>query len=222
KLTNDFVYDSLALSPVASTSAGYHTHNGIQLDEKLDDYSLAGIVEQRKFYTDFRSRLNLIKPESLQPEERADYQIIDHQISLALLELNEIQSFRHNPTVYVELIGNALFNPFVLNYASIDARYHQIIQRMFRIPTLLEQARAVLRDSPEVWNRVAQEENDGNIALIDKTLREHVPAAQRAEYDKAATSSLAALRDFNNYLKSDLSRKPGDWRLGKDKYDKKF
>ncbi len=37
KLTDEFAYGSLALSPVAATSAGYHEHHGVKLDEKLDD-----------------------------------------------------------------------------------------------------------------------------------------------------------------------------------------
>src|SRR5467141_3135424 len=79
KVTEDFVYGSLALSPVAATSAGYHEHHGVRLDEKLDDLSIAGMQEQRKFYSDFRDRLTLIKTDSLSPEERADYQIIQNQ-----------------------------------------------------------------------------------------------------------------------------------------------
>src|SRR5689334_20132721 len=49
KLVNDFVYGSLALSPVGATSSGYHQHNGISLDEALDDWSPAGIEAARKF-----------------------------------------------------------------------------------------------------------------------------------------------------------------------------
>ena len=67
----------------AATSAGYHEHNGVRLDEKLDDLTPSGIQEQRQFYFVFRDRLGLIKPESLSPEERADYQIIQNQIDLA-------------------------------------------------------------------------------------------------------------------------------------------
>ncbi|HXA67046.1 MAG TPA: DUF885 domain-containing protein [Bryobacteraceae bacterium] len=222
KLSEDFVYGSLALSPVSSTAAGYHEYQGIRLDEKLDDYSPGGIQDQRQFYSGFRERLALIKPETLAPEERADYQIVQNQVELALLDLNRIQSFRHNPTVYVELVGNALFNPFVLEYAPLETRYRHIIQRLFKIPELMQQAKANLRDSPEVWNRVAQEENDGNIDLIDKTLRERVPAASKTDFDRAAVSALDALRGFSKYLKDDLSRRTSDWRLGKDKYDPKF
>ncbi len=222
KLTEDFVFGSLALSPVAATSSGYHEHNGVRLDEKLDDFGLAGMQEQRRFYSEFRDRLALIKQDELSAEGRADYQVLQNQIDLAVLELREIQSFRHNPTVYVELVGNALFTPFVLEYAPLETRYRHIIQRIFKIPALLEQAKANLADSPEVWNRVAQEENDGNIGMIDQMLRAAAPAALKAEYDRAATAALASLREFNTYLKTQLSRKPGEWRLGKDKYDKKF
>ena len=222
KVTEDFVYGSLALSPVSATSAGYHEHHGVRLDERLDDLSGGGLQEQRQFYNGFRDRLALIKPESLPPEERADYQVIQNQIDLALLDLRRIQSFRHNPTLYVELIGNALFNPFVLEYAPLETRYRHIIQRLFKVPSFLENAQNMLVDSPEVWNRVAQEENEGNIDLIDKTLRSKVPPALKSEFDRAAKSALDSLQNFNKFLKTELSRKPAEWRLGKDKYDEKF
>ena len=222
KTIDDFVYGSLALSPVAATSAGYHEHNGLKLDERLDDVDRGGIAEQRQFYNGFRDRLALIKPESLRPEDRADYEVIQNQVNLALLDLNRIQSFRHNPTLYVELIGNALFSPFVLQYAPVETRYRHIIQRLFKVPNFLQDAQGMLVDSPEVWNNVAQQENDGNIDLIDKTLRAKVPEALKAEFDRAAKPALDSLRGFNTFLKENLSRKPSDWRLGKDKYDEKF
>jgi uncharacterized protein (DUF885 family) len=222
KLTDDFVYGSLALSPVGATSAGYHEHNGRHLDEEIDDFSAAGIDQQHKFYSDFHNRLAAIAEDSLSAEDRADYQIIDNQINLSLLELEKIQSYRHNPTVYVELVGNALFNPFVLEYAPIDARYRQIIQRLQRIPALMDQAKANLVDAPEVWNRVAREENDGNLDLIDKTLRAKAPDSLKADYDHAAGPALDALRAFTKFLTNDLAKKTSDWRLGKEKYDPKF
>src|SRR6202171_4319257 len=207
KLTEDFVYGSLALSPVSATQAGYHEHQGVRLDEKLDDFSPSGIEAGRKFYAGFHDRLAAIDPQALSPEERADYQIIQNAIDLSLLDFQQIQSYRHNPTIYVELVGNALFTPFVLEYAPLDARYRHIIQRLSQVPVLMDQAKMNLADSPEVWNRVAREENDGNIDLIDKTLRSKVPANLRADFDKAAAAALDSLRSFNTFLKDDLSKK---------------
>jgi uncharacterized protein (DUF885 family) len=221
-LTDDFVYGSLALSPVGATSAGYHEHNGVKLDEQIDDFSAAGIDQQHKFYSDFHNRLSAIQQDSLSAEDRADFEIIDNQINLSLLELDKIQSYRHNPTVYVELVGNALFNPFVLEYAPLDQRYRAIIQRLQKIPALMQQGQANLLDAPDVWNRVAREENEGNLDLIDKTLRAKAPDALKADYDRAAGPALDSLRAFTKFLKDDLSKKTSDWRLGKEKYDQKF
>jgi uncharacterized protein (DUF885 family) len=221
-LTDDFVYGSLALSPVSATSAGYHEHKGVNLDGQIDDFSAAGLDQQHKFYSDFHNRLTAIQQDTLSAEDRADYQIIDNQVNLSLLEFDKIQSYRHNPTVYVELVGNALFNPFVLEYAPLDQRYRAIIQRLQKIPALMQQGQANLMDAPDVWNRVAREENEGNLEVIDKTLRAKVPAALKADYDRAAGPALDSLRAFTKFLKDDLSKKTGDWRLGKEKYDQKF
>src|SRR5213594_3701465 len=222
KLTDDLLYGSLALSPVSATQTGYHEHNGAALNEMLDDYSAAGIEAQRKFYEGFQGRVNALNPSSLDKEQRADLEIIKNNLKLSLLELNTMQSYKHNPTVYVELAGNALFAPYVLEYAPKDRRYLHIIRRLEKVPALFEQAKANLLDAPEVWNRVAGEENDGTVDLIDKTLRAEVPELQKADFEQAAGRAIAALKDFNGYLAAVLSKKTSDWRLGRDKYVQKF
>jgi uncharacterized protein (DUF885 family) len=222
KLVNDFVYGSLALSPVGATSNGYHQHNGMSLDEALDDWSPAGVEAVRKFYQGFDARLAALNPSALDKEQRADVGIIRNNLGLSLLEFNEIQSYKHNPTTYVELAGNALYTPYMLNYAPKEQRFGHIIKRMEKLPMLFEQAKGNLVDSPDVWNRVAREENAGTIDLIDKTLRNEVPDALKTDYAKAAGAALAALRDFNTFLEKTLSRNKSDWRLGKEKYARKF
>ncbi len=222
KLTQDFIYGDLALSPVSATAAGYHVHNGMTLDGMLDDYSAAGLEQQRQFCTDIQNRAGVLDPGKLDREQKADLDIITSNTGLCLLELNTIQSFKHNPTVYVELVGNALFTPYMLNYAPLEQRFDHIIARLAKVPVLFEQAKANLTDAPEVWNRVAREENDGNIELIDKTLRAAVPESRKAAYAAAADKAIAAARDFNAFLKDTLSKKTSDWRLGKEKYAQKF
>jgi uncharacterized protein (DUF885 family) len=222
QLTADFVYGSLALSPVSATQNGYHTHQGVPLDGALDDVSASAIAAQRQFLTGIESRVVALDAKSLDKEQAADLEIIRNNIGLSLLEIDSIQNFKHNPTVYVELAGSALFGPYVLNYAPKEKRFEHIIKRLEKMPVLFDQAKANLVDSPEVWNRVAQEENQGNIDLIDRTLREATPEAQKADYAKAADQAIAALRGFNAFLKDTLAKKTSDWRLGKEKYARKF
>ncbi len=222
KMVDDFVYGSLALSPVGAAATGYHTHNGVSMDEALDDYSPAALDTEQKFFREFNLRLNGLDQTKLDREQTADVGIIKNAIGASLLELQEIQSYKHNPTNYVELIGNALYTPYMLNYAPKEQRFGHIIKRLEKVPMLCEQAKAQLTDAPEVWNRVAREENDGNIDLIDSTLRKEVPDTLKADYDKAAKPAIAALKDFTQWLAKTLSQKKSDWRLGRDKYAKKF
>ncbi|HEY7187190.1 MAG TPA: DUF885 domain-containing protein [Vicinamibacterales bacterium] len=222
KLTDEFTRGVLALSPVSATQAGYHEHNGTKLDEQLDDFSAAGIDAQRRFYQDIQGRLTSLNAAPLDREQQADRQILRNNIGGSLLELDTIQNYRHNPTVYVELVGNALFAPYVLNYAPADLRFQHIIKRLEKIPALVDQAKANLVDAPMVWNRVAREENLGNIDLIDHTLRKAAPDADRAAYDAAAAPALAALKDLNTFLADTLSTRTSEWRLGKEKYAQKF
>ncbi len=222
KLTGDFVYGSLALSPVNATGAGYHQHDGKSLDEAMDDWSPAGIAAGKKFGDDFAVRLNGLDPASLDKEQRADVAIMRNTIQLGLLDWNEIESYKHAPQSYAELVGSALYTPYVLNYGPKEKRFGHIIKRLEKIPALMEQAKANLVDSPEVWNRVAREENSGNIDLVDQLLRKEAPEAMKADYAKAAGPALAALRGFNVFLEKTLSQKKSDWRLGKERYAKKF
>jgi len=221
-VSRDFIYGSLALSPVSATGAGYHRHNGAVLDERLDDYSAQGLEKQRRFYSDMLVRTGALEASTLDKEQQADLGIIRSNLSLSLLELDTIQSYTHNPTIYVELIGNGLFSLMVLDYAPKEQRFRAIIKRLEGVPALLEQAKANLVDAPEVWNRVARDENDGNVELVDHTLRDDVPDTLKADFAVAADPALAALRSFNTYLKDTLSHKTSDWRLGREKYALKF
>jgi uncharacterized protein (DUF885 family) len=222
QMRDEFVYQMLAFSPTTATQAGYHQHKGVRLDGLLDDYGPDALEQQRQFFRQFRERLaKTVQPERLPAEDRADYSLISDVISQQLLELDEIQNWRHNPTVYVEMVGNGLFYPWSLEYAPKAQRYRYIIARLEKIPSVVEQAKKNLASAPEMWTTVALEENDGNIGLIDKTLRASAPEELKAEYGKAAGAALDALRSLNEYLKTDLAQRPGEWRLGKEKYAKK-
>ncbi|HEV7614118.1 MAG TPA: DUF885 domain-containing protein [Steroidobacteraceae bacterium] len=222
QLVDDFVFGTLALSPASATGVGYHIHHGTVLDDLLDDFSPAGIAASRSLLHDIEARIGKLETASLDAEQRADIDIMRDALGATRLELQEIQSYRHNPTTYVELLGNALYSPYVLHYAEAAERYRHIINRLNKVPELIRQAEANLQDSPEVWNRVAREENAGNVALIDTTLRTDCPAGERMRYDQAAAAAIAALNGFNHWLEDNLAEKVSDWRLGKERYAKKF
>lgn len=232
-LSDQFMKDSLALSPVSASAAGYHTHvdpktnQTVQLDALLDDMSLEGIQTQRTFYATWREKFHTETPVStLNPEDAADWQLIDDQIGQNLLEFDKIQNYKHNPTVVVELIGNALFLPLTQTYAPHDVRIAQVLDRIAQIPRVLNQVKPYLADSDPVWIKTAMQENDGNVDLILGDVAREIAAGSQLQtrYDQVAPPAVAALRDFSTWLLLDFSKRPtkGSWRLGAPLYDEKF
>jgi uncharacterized protein (DUF885 family) len=222
QLVDDFVFGTLALSPTTATGVGYHAHHGASLDDMLDDFSPAGIAASRNFLHEIEARIARLDAASLDAEQHADIDIMRNALGATRLDLEEIQSYRHNPTTYVELVGNGLYTPYVLHYAPAPERYRHIINRLNNVPELIRQAEANLQDSPKVWNEVARDENTGNIGLINTTLRDDCPSEARMRYDQAAEKAMAALNGFNHWLENTLGERPSDWRLGKERYAKKF
>jgi uncharacterized protein (DUF885 family) len=222
KLLQDFIGASLAMSPVTATQAGFHNYEGVNLDSILDDYSPNGIRGLRILYNTMHVNASKLDSKKLAPEVRTDFALIRDYCEQQLLEVDKLQSYRHNPTLYVELIGQAINGPFTLHYASTETRYQQIIARLTKIPAFLETAKANLTDAPEIWNTVAQQENEGNIDLIDHQVHENVPVGLKPRYEAAASQAIAALRGFNSWLKGTLKQHQSDWRLGNDLYAQKF
>ena len=183
----------------------------------LDDISPAGIERQRQFYTTFRDRLaREVKSGSLSPEDRADYDIVAGQISLGLLELDRIQSYRHNPTTYVELAGNALFNPQVLEYAPKAERFRHIIARLRKLPGFLDQAANNLavrrRSGPRSPSKRTR-------AISGWWTKPCAPTTVRNTRGLRCRRHAGAgcAGEFQTFLQHDLARRTqADWRLGRN------
>ncbi|MCU1233333.1 MAG: hypothetical protein JWP63_1300 [Candidatus Solibacter sp.] len=222
-ISEEFVLGSLAFSPSAATSAGLHEYQGQKLDEMLDDNSPANLARQNRFYEKIKDRLSSLKQEDLTPEDRADLTIMQDQIALTLLDFNEIHTSMHSPQSYVETLGNALFTPFVLEYAPKAERVKHIMARLQKVPLFLDQASTNMVSAPPEWTQVAIDENQGNMNLVDKEIRAGIPADQAQAYAQVARPALDAMIKFDKFLKTSMpGRSNYSWRLGGAIYPRKF
>ena len=221
-IAEEFVFNTLTFSPSSATAAGYHRHNGVPLDELLDEFSPPTAARQRDYYARFSSGLKRdVDPARLTPEDRADFDYVTQLIALARFDLDEASVWTHAPQMYAEALGNALFVPFTQEYAPRNKRFYDILKRMERIPSRILQAEGNLISVPKLWRTVAIAENQGNIDLI-ATIRKDRPAEMSKKFDDAADLATASLRQFNRFLANDLEGKDFDWRLGAALYQKKF
>ncbi len=142
------------------------------------------------------------------PEDAADFRLIDDQIGLNLLEFEKIHNYKHNPTVYVELLGNGLFLPLTQEYASKEVRVGDVISRIGQIPRFLDQAKSQLTDADPIFISTAVDENEGNLNLVDSVAGE-IPSGSplKARYDNVAPAAKKALNDFNAWMQHDLAKR---------------
>jgi hypothetical protein len=233
KLAEQYMYESLAISPVSASYAGYHKHSDartgktVELDAVLDDVSPKGYLEQVAFYEGWQKRFRTeIDPKSLNLQDQADWRLIDDNIALSLLQLQKIQPQRFNPTTQVELLGNGLFLPLSQSYAPQEVRVGHVLSRVESIPQFLAAAKQTLAEADPIFISTAKMENDGNVDLIETTLKEQIPAAsaQMERYEQVAPKAIAALKEFNQWMDTDLAKRPTTrtWRLGKEMYPEKF
>jgi uncharacterized protein (DUF885 family) len=228
-MTEEFIYQTLAFSPVTATGQGLH-HRRIggrlvSFDTELDDFSSESIRRQIDYYSRFKQRLSALQRSSLSPEQTIDYRILTDACDATLLELEKIQSYRHNPTVYVELIGNSLFGPIMLEYAPKQVRAGHVLARMEKLWRLVEQAEENLETTDPVYTKVALEENQGNIGMIKRDIAQLAEADTKVkrQYAAAAPRAITVLEDFSKFIRDDLPKRGSrSWRLGPELYDRKF
>lgn len=235
RLSDTFIKESLYLSPTSASEAGYHKHQEkgsqeiVELDSMLEDMSSKAMSARRRFYSEWQSRFRKETPEkALTLSDQADWNLLNDHIALKLMDLENIESHKNNPTVVVELIGTALFQPLSAEYAPEELRLKHILARVKQIPRLLKQVESYLKASVPVYIDTAIEENQGNITLIEKTLAEKVKSYPelKAEYEEVAPKAVDALKSFSSGLKRMNNKgnqdKKKTWRLGKELYDRKF
>jgi Uncharacterized protein conserved in bacteria len=234
QLSDQYMKDTLARYPSNASQFGYHKHTDpktgkiLELDAMLDDVSLEFISSEREFYSNWRKRFREETPPSqLDAQDRADWQLIDDQIGVALLDAEQIKTHKHNPTWIVEMIGSAVFQPLTVDYAPKAVRVGHAVSRIAEVPRALKQVKEYIDDCSPVFVSAAIAENAGNIELIEKTIAEEIPkndSELKAKYEEVSPPAVAALKDFTRWLQDDLAKRKTDrsWRLGKALYDKKF
>ena len=141
KLAEEFVYKTLSFSPVTASGQGLHKYNGEDFDRQLDDLGLRRHPEAARLLHRPPQAPGGVGQGIASRRKTAPITTSStRQIGLALFDIDIAQSWRHSPQSYVELLGSALFNPFVLEYAPKPERYEHIIARLKKIPQFLETA----------------------------------------------------------------------------------
>lgn len=208
--------------PTAGTVAGYH-----QYDTKLEDLAPGSVDAEVAALDSFEKRISAIPAASLDQTTRADRELVLNQIRSRRLTLHTIRPWAKNGDQYSSLCANAAFTLMERKFAPADDRLRSLIAREKKMPALLAEARANLRNPPRIFTEIAIEQLPGIIAFfqhdVPLAFADGHDEALKAEFAKSNGAVIGELTNYLGWLKSDLlARSNGDFRIGADTFSKKL
>ena len=128
---DDYFQAFFEWNPSSATSVGFH-----QYDDKIEDYSAAAFQKRIDTLKQLQTRLATL-PSQRTPDDAIDIEILDGQIRAELLDLEILQTWRHNPMNYVSLPGAAVDNLMKRNFAPPADRLRSIVSRLKGVPAMI-------------------------------------------------------------------------------------
>src|SRR3954463_11509644 len=90
-------------SPSTATAIGFH-----QYDSKLEDFSASAIGRRIDKLKQLQGDLSRVRATRVSADDEIGAEILDHQIRAELLDLETLETWRHNPMNYAGVPGGAV------------------------------------------------------------------------------------------------------------------
>lgn len=212
----------LADSPTLATQLGVHLY-----DARLEDYSLTGIEQQKKWCHEKLDQLQQFDRTKLTAEQKIDAELIANFLRAHLLELEEVRMWQRNPDQYSSGITSSAFTIMSRSYAPQDVRLKALVERERQMPAVFAAARKNLSNPPKMYTEVAIEQIPGLVSFFEddvpKAFLEVKDEKLLHEFHASNARVIAELKSYGEWLKTDLlPRSQGDFRIGADKYARKL
>jgi hypothetical protein len=209
-------------SPSVGTLDGLH-----QYDALLEDYSRAGVEKQIAALKSYETKFDAVPEGHLDQSTQGDLAMMRDSILGTLLELQTVRAWEENPDTYSSGIANSAFVLMERKFAPADDRLRSLIAREKLMPEVFVAARQNLKNPPRVYTEIALEQLPDIISFFEKDVPEAFTDAKDpaviAEFHKTNATVIASLREYEQWLKTDLlPRSSGDFRIGADTFAKKL
>src|SRR2546421_3447646 len=219
KSAKDYVEGLLEANPEYATELGDH-----RFDDRLTDYSDAAVAKELARAKDVRQQLEQFNDlTKLTGPNRVDVRLLKDNIDNEIFGIEDLEEREWNPLLYNQSLANSLYLLVARDFAPAEQRAASIRARLERIPGIIAQAKANLKNPPQVYTETAIDQTQGAISLIKEGLNETLDKAPKAKAGLAPLQEkiMAALAEYKNWLQNDLlPRSTGDFRIGADKFRK--
>jgi hypothetical protein len=200
--------------PTAATLAGYHKY-----DDKLEDLSDKAIEKHHEELDAFSQELVAKTDKTkLGAAAQIDYDIMRNAIDLEMMRHENLLPWEYNPLFYNQLFLNSIRSLLTHEFAPLDARMKNAIQRAKDLPDLIKRAKENLQTPPQIFTETAIRQFPAivNFYKIDiPKLIEPASADMKSKFQGEWAKIIPALEDYQSYLQTQLLPKStGNFRLG--------
>ena len=223
QLGRRYVDEVTALSPVSATGLGDHRFDG-----QLDDVTPGSRQRKAAFCRAYLERLDAIPRDGLSRANQIDAAMLRHRLRAQLWHLEHLREWAWNPMAYTGLAGNAVYSLVARDFAPVQERLKHVTSRLAEFPRLMQQVRETLEPQrvPKVHAETAVKQNPGIVRMLDQMVEPQaaaLPSGDRSRLTEAMNTARAAVEDHQGWLEKELlPHAAGDFRLGRDLYDKKL
>jgi uncharacterized protein (DUF885 family) len=227
---------SIQLNPPTGGALGIHgtEKNPSAFDDHLADMSPAAWDTSYRAHVSFRDRLAAIDASKLSRADQIDLHILKNDVAGSLLGLTELGSST-NPQTYVAGLGGAFSGLVLRNYAPVEQRLRSFGSRCDETGQYLDDARVALLP-PHVQPTALEKQTTlgrlagtiGDTGLFKKALPEMIatsslPADEAAAIQESCAGAVEDIEAFAAWFETHIVPRPdGEWRLGKELYEKKY
>lgn len=221
KLVIEYLQDLHARRPTLAAASGIHIWDG-----QLEDFGAAAIAAEISAIKAFQTRLEKIPPLELPLSDTFDYQILASNMSARLLELEQIKSYERNPQVYNDPLSSGLLQLAMFEHAPADLRLRQVVAKEKLAPRLLDAARANIRQTPDVFLKVAIETFKGTLSFVQTDLPRAFASVKdtklQSEFKKSTKTAGEAIAKYIKHLQQTKPDPKATFAIGKQNYEAKL
>ena len=214
RFVDRYLDDFARRHPSIAAGNGIHDH-----DDRLDDFSAAGIAAEVKALEGDAAALRAFDPKTLTPDERVDQRILLGIIDGWLLEQKTLQNWRRNPMLYASALADGVHNLMTMTSDPAPIRMRRIISKLHQLPAFLNDAKVNVVNPPRLFaERGAGFMRGAQDMLgrdLDAAFAAEPNAALRDSLRKAADAAIPQIAAYVAYLERDVIPKAtGDFTIG--------
>jgi len=220
RLFENYFENHLHQCPVYASQLGDHRY-----DDQIGDLSVEARENRTALQYQTLARLTgEINHDDLSRSTQIDLEVFRHHLEEQIWLAEHIPVFEEDPRSYNHYLSGSVYVLLTQSSLPHEENISNVVARIRQLPEVIAEARRTLTNPPLPVLETSIKQNRGVIGFYEKGIYELAgDSPQCTELKKVADDLLVHLRAYQEFLETDLrARARSEWRLGKEKFDRKL